>query len=124
MGYMTTVTFQNDMWDTIRENPEEFINAIEKGMDNPLLMGSEEVSEYGVGNYANGLTVSRSHHADDPRLYYVGQNGMYPIGYGSGDCEHESREDLKCRKMFVECAQRFINDEKQKIKEAEEKLKT
>lgn len=33
MGYMTTITILNDGFDQIKENPKEFVDAINDGMD-------------------------------------------------------------------------------------------
>lgn len=126
MGYMTTVTFQNDMWNTIKENPEEFIRTIEEGMSGAIgnysVLREGEVSDFGIAYYANGLKVAQAHHADDVRLYYVGENMMVPIGHGSGECQNES--NIAFRKDLLKKAQRLLDVEKRKIEDAEQRLKT
>ena len=73
MGYMTVVSILNDAWDTIKENPEQFIKNIEEGMESRYGLA---VQSYPVGNYANPMEVHRSFHANLNHVLVVGENHM------------------------------------------------
>lgn len=73
MGFMTVVSILNDAWDTIKENPEQFIKNIEEGMEN---YHGSSVQHYPVGNYANPMEVHRSFHANLNKVLVVGGNHM------------------------------------------------
>ena len=120
MGFMTTITFLNDCWDQIEKNPEEFIENIKSGMDGIDRFDNRRIkfiNNYGIGNCCNSIDVSSSHHADDFRLYLVGQNMMTTFGYAN------DINDLELRKKLLETAKWIIEDEESRIKELEEELK-
>lgn len=56
MGFMTVVAILNDGWETIKENKEQFINAIEDGMST----GKDPVHYYAIGNHSNPVIVAKS----------------------------------------------------------------
>lgn len=76
MGYMTIVKILNDGWHIIRDNPEQFMENIEKGMNQ---YSDRLIVEYPVGNYANPMSVHRSEHADIPQLILAHQNAMWDL---------------------------------------------
>ena len=116
MGYMTTVTFLNDCWDQIKKNPEEFVDNINMGMDGIDIFDRRKrksIVNYGIGNCCNGIDVAQSHHADDFRLYLVGQNMMTTFGYAN------DLDNIKLRKQLLETVKWIIKDEEKRIKESE-----
>jgi len=122
MGYMTTITILNDAWSTIKEHPEEFIENIDQGMNGLSYFNGryyrKHINSYGVGNHCNPMEVAQSHHADDVRLYLVGQNMMSTFGY------FNDIKDIKLRKSLLRKAKWILEQEEKQIKELEEKLKS
>lgn len=76
MGYMTVVKILNDGWHIIKDNPEQFVENIEKGMHQ---YSDRLIVEYPVGNYVNPMSVHKSVHADIPQLLLVHQNAMWDL---------------------------------------------
>lgn len=76
MGYMTVVSILNDAWDTIKQNPEQFIKNIEEGMHN---YNGKAVNHYPVSNYANPMEVHTSFHANLNHVLVVGGNHMEDV---------------------------------------------
>jgi hypothetical protein len=117
MGYMTTITILNDAWDTIKRNPEQFLNNISSGMNGITYdrqYGQNRINSYPVGNHCNPMEVAESHHADNARLYLVYQNMMTTFGYPN------DLKNIKLRKEFLKVAKQLIKDEEKKIREMEE----
>lgn len=73
MGYMTVVSILNDAWNTIKENPEQFIKNIEEGMHS---YHGPSINHYPVDNYANPMEVHRAFHANLTHVLVVGGNHM------------------------------------------------
>ena len=126
MGYMTTITIRNDGFDSIKKNPEEFIKAIEEGMNGVNKMYLNEkgepdrksVNDYSVGYHSNPLCVALSHHANIPRLYIVHENMMNIIGSNSNLSE---KRTLELRKRELQIIKDIINQEEEEIKRLEQK---
>lgn len=121
MGYMTTITILNDAWHIIKENPEEFINNIDNGINglrriNGKYDRSKYINSYGVGNHCNPMEVAKSNHADDPRLFLTYGNMMVALGY------FNDIDNLQLRKDILKIAKGIIKDEEREIKSLEEKL--
>ena len=120
MGYMTTVTFLNDGFDQIEENPKQFVDAIKLGMygiDKHIKStGRKFITTHGIGFHGNLVEVAKSHHADDYRLYLVGRNTMTTFGYAN------EIDDIKYRKELVEMVKFIIEEEEMRIKELEKKM--
>lgn len=70
---MTVVSILNDAWQTIKENPQQFIENIEAGMENYY---GTSVHSYPVGNYSNPMEVHSSFHANINKVIFVGGNHM------------------------------------------------
>ena len=77
MGYMTVVSILNDAWHTIKENPKQFIENIEKGMHE--YASPKVINHYPVSGYCNPMEVRRSFHANQSNLLLVGGNHMEDI---------------------------------------------
>ena len=77
MGYMTVVSILNDAWHDIKENPEQFIANIEKGMHD--YDTSKVIHHYPISGYCNPMEVRRSFHANQSNLLLVGGNHMEDI---------------------------------------------
>ena len=75
MGFMTVVTILNDGWETIKENKEQFVNAIEDGM----AAEKGPVHYYAIGNHSNPVIVAKSQHADVPQLVLAQFNDVEVI---------------------------------------------
>jgi hypothetical protein len=67
MGFMTEVGILNDRWDEIRREPAKFVEEIYDAS-----MGYDG-HRYIIGQ----TTVPPSHHADDVKVYYSGQNSFF-----------------------------------------------
>jgi len=120
MGYMTTIMILNDCWDQIEKNPEKFIENIRNGMDGIdeyNRMGRKFINNYSIGNCGNSIDIAMSHHADDFRLYLVGQNMMTTFGYANDDIK-----DLELKKELLETAKWIIKDEENRIKKLEKEI--
>lgn len=74
MGRMTIVSILNDGWATIKENPKQFIDNIEAGMEN--YYDGKHVHMYPVGNYANPMEVHTAFHDSQMQIVAVGHNHM------------------------------------------------
>ena len=109
MGFMTTVTFLNDIWHVIKDNPQDFIDAIEEGMN----YSSNAISDYGIKNRANGIEVARSHHEDVPALYLTHHNYTTTFGRENDDI------GLELRKKRLKIARTELKLESDRIKELE-----
>lgn len=77
MGYMTVVSILNDGWHTIKDNPDIFIENIQKGMQGEYRAST--VQHYPIKGFCNPMEVRRSFHADRSVLLLVGQNHMEEI---------------------------------------------
>lgn len=118
MGYMTTVTILNDAWSQIKKNPQQFIENIElgiNGIDKFDKRMSNKINSYSVGNHCNPMEVAESHHADNFRLYLVGQNMMTMLGYENDLNNIELRE----RQLYI--AKRLIKWEEEEIRKLKNK---
>lgn len=119
MGFMTTVTFLNDIWHVIKKNPQEFMDVIEQGMSgiNPLSLYGERkiktINDYGIKNCGNGIDVGMSHHADVPALYLVYRNCMTTFG------RENDNLDLELKKKILKIARAELKLESDRIKELE-----
>jgi len=122
MGYMTTITFLNDEFDQIEKFPEQFIEAIKLGMYGidkyDKNTNRKFITTHGIGYHGNCIDIAKSHHADDIRLYLVGQNMMTTFGYANDDIK-----DLELRKELLETAKWIIKDEERRIKKLEDRMK-
>ena len=122
MGFMTTLTFLNDGFDQIEKFPEQFVNVIKLGMygidKHNRNSNRKFITTHGIGYHGNLVEVAKSHHADDYRLYLIGQNMMTTFGYANDDIK-----DLKLRKKLLETAKWIIKDEEKRIKKLEKELK-
>lgn len=67
MGFNTTVFFLNDFWGDIRKDPEGTVNFILHAMN-----GGERENRHGV-------TVMKSEHADNLRMYVTWQNQIMEV---------------------------------------------
>lgn len=76
MGYNTSITICNDMLDQIRSHPDDFVEGITHYLN--------DGGGFGVGNYANGVTVHSANHADDTQLIAVGGNYSTKVFRGWG----------------------------------------
>ena len=77
MGYMTVVSILNDAWHDIKENPEQFVANIEKGMHD--YDTSKVIHHYPIAGYCNPMEVRRSFHANQSNLLLVGGNHMEDV---------------------------------------------
>lgn len=110
MGYMTTVTFLNDGWSAIENDPKGFVECI-SGHDK--FHRYNTINNFGLGNFGNMINVARSHHADEDRLYLVGGNMMVSLGY-SNDIKN-----ISLRKLLLKTAKMIIKMEEEAIKKLE-----
>ena len=67
MGYMTEIGILNDRWDEIRKEPAKFVEQV---YQSSISNGREP--SYIIGQ----TTVSKTHHADDARVYLAHQNSF------------------------------------------------
>ncbi|MDD4779111.1 MAG: hypothetical protein PHT02_00710 [Tissierellia bacterium] len=119
MGYMTTITILNDAWNVIKANPEQFIKNIDMGMNGINKYNGcdrKRINSYSIDGHS-AMKVAISNHADDFRLYLVGQNMMTSFGYVN------DIKDLELRKDLLKTTKRLIKDEEQIIKGIENKNK-
>ncbi|QHW35812.1 hypothetical protein GZH47_33510 (plasmid) [Paenibacillus rhizovicinus] len=118
MGYMTTITILNDAFDQIEKHPVEFVESIKLGMNGIDKFGArnKEISNFGIGNYANPIDVARAHHADDPRLYLAFQNMTVAFGYSN---DLKDPRHLELRKRMLKMAKDILKQEERLIKELE-----
>lgn len=112
MGYMTNVSILNDGWDIIKKNPEQFIEAIEKGMSP---RASEAVTYHTIQNFSSPVIVSRSMHADIPQLTLSHCNSMLALHlpYDHLDSLHH----FSFLQSSIETAQRVLDYAKQEVEE-------
>ena len=116
MGFMTTINILNDGFDQIDKNPKEFIDVIKDGMNGINRLNLREIKNintYGVGYHGNCVTVARSHHADEPRMYIAHQNSLQIIGLGN------ELKDIEYRKKNLKIAKEIIKYEEEQIKKLE-----
>ncbi len=109
MGYMTEISILNDRWEEIRDKPVEFVEQIYNSS-----MSYGRYPDYIIGQ----TTVARTHHADDIRIYYAGQNSfcdVYPA-------KNESLQSLKIHLKFIKTAKAYIQHAEKITKEAISKL--
>ena len=111
MGYMTVVSILNDAWATIKENPKQFIQNIEDGMEN---FYGHTVNSYPVGNYSNPMEVRRSFHANQSKVLVVGGNHMEDLGEMK---PMKSRDDfyLAYKMRTVHCAEDAVASAKLEV---------
>ena len=76
MGFMTDITILNDVWHEIKAHPEEFVESIGVLMN----YSDDQRRRYNLDHYENirnhigYMHIHQSHHADDTRVMYSGQN--------------------------------------------------
>lgn len=127
MGYMTVVSILNDGLDVIKKQPEEFVNNIECGVDgisaDRKYRYSNNVNDYPVGNFANPMEVAKSFHADNPQIFYVGQNCMTMLT----DWTASSKEDMEFQLERIKEAKKTLlvseRDLKEKLVSINNKIK-
>lgn len=107
MGYMTVITILNDAWGGIKENTQEFVDVIEKGMIHP-----DKVSYHGIKNYGDPVIVARSQHADIPQLVLAQYNEMTDLGPGRNYTTVTEAIQYKNR---IETASRIIKSAKKDL---------
>ena len=90
---MTVVSILNDGWDTIKQNKDEFIDNIEKGMYG--INRHSSVNDYPVANFCNPMEVATSFHADCSQVFYVGQNSMTMLTDFNTDNKQDVEFQLK-----------------------------
>jgi hypothetical protein len=111
MGYTTTINFLNDSYESIRSNPEEVVNNILDAMSNTNV----KCKTYGVGNFANPMTATKSVHADTPQLYISYGNSFVALGYNN------DINSIDVRKKFLKIAKSIIKEEETMVKKIEGK---
>ena len=116
MGYMTVVSILNDAWENIKRHPDEFIENIEKGMFDTKRCRS--VEWYSVGSYVNPMEVSKSFHADNDQVFYVGKNTMTNLT----DWNSKSKNEIEFQLKRMKQAKSAINLLEKELKERLKKL--
>lgn len=114
MGQMTVVSILNDAWPTIKENPEKFIENIEKGMMD--YYDSKDVHSYPVGNHANPMEVHTSFHSNMTQVLTVGGNHMENLK----DMKPSKRDDfyLSYKLSLAQKAQEAVDAAKSNVVDA------
>ena len=77
MGYLTTITINNDGADNIKNHPVEFADKVVKACAG--LYARMGVSSFGVGMHGNMVQVQTPRHGDDKTIFVQIDNGVYEI---------------------------------------------
>lgn len=111
---MTVVSILNDGWDTIKQNKDEFIDNIEKGMYGINRINKySSVNDYPVANFCNPMEVATSFHADCSQVFYVGQNSMTMLT----DFNTDNKPDIEFQLKRIKEAKKLLNLSEKKLKE-------
>jgi len=114
MGFLTTVTLHNDAMHAFKEHPEEFAEALFKGM-NEANMGNK-CADVGFRNYGGYIQVQHSRHADDHTIFVHMGNCVINVNL----YEQEFKELVKRNPDF---AKRIAKHLKETLKGINELLK-
>lgn len=109
MGYMTIVSFLNDGFDVMRNDPKRVVENIINGATD--YRKKHTVNSYSVGNFVNPMAVAKSFHADCPNVFLAGQNSLTMLT----DYSTDSISDMEFQLQG-------IKDAKQLLKQAEKRL--
>jgi hypothetical protein len=105
VGYNTVVLVLNDAGTTIRENADEFAEAVTLGYGAyvpqrkhndtwPNSVGTTPDVALSLGNHSNPATVVSCHHSSETALILVGGNYATVLGVAGGH-EHHKRDTVK-----------------------------
>jgi len=112
MGYMTVISVLNDGWETIKNHADEFMENIENGMQGGHVF-RRNVNTFSVGNHCNPMEVSKSFHADNAQVFYVGQNCMTMLT----DWTTNNKRDIEFQLKRIKDAKSMINYREKELKE-------
>ena len=110
MGYLTTVTFRNDSWVNIRNNPKEVIDKIYDAM------ASDNTQELGIGPDCNCIKVQKTRHASDFTVYAHAGNSVFEINPYSKDFSELMYRNPDFAKEILNEMQHYINKCNEDIK--------
>ncbi len=110
MGYMTSICILNDGWDLIKKNPDEFLDAIQKGM---VTFNDKAVSYHSIKNFSSPVMVSRSKHADIPQLHLAHMNSMISLNDPMDYTKNST--SFQCLQNSLITAQRILDDAKEQV---------
>lgn len=103
MGYLTTVTFRNDSWGNIRNNPKEVIDKIYDAM------ASDNTQELGIGPDCNCIKVQKTRHASDFTVYAHAGNSVFEINPYSKDFKELMHRNTDFVKEILKEMQFYID---------------
>lgn len=68
MGYLTTITFRNDAYETFKKNPLELGSKICKALEGGYTQGVGE-NTFSLGSECNPVVIQKPRHADDNTIF-------------------------------------------------------
>lgn len=68
MGYLTTITFKNDAYETFKKNPLELGSKICKALEGGYTRGVGE-NTFSLGSECNPVVIQKPRHADDNTVF-------------------------------------------------------
>jgi hypothetical protein len=110
MGFMTEISISNDFWHEVRENPDGFLDWIQRGMNWSHNYDGPYYPWYGV-------KVQESHHADYAAVYIAWMNSFERLNRYSFEDELERAHDVSRSLDFYE---RLLDEAERQIDSARE----
>lgn len=77
MGYLTTITFRNDAYQTFMNNKRELFEKIIKALNGNQINNGYDY--FSVGNEINPVIIQKPRHTDDTTLYMHAGNTITDI---------------------------------------------
>ena len=111
MGYMTVVSFLNDGFGVMRDDPKKVVENIIKGAAD--YRKNHTVNSYSVGNFVNPMEVAKSFHADYSNVFLAGQNSLTMLT----DYSHNSISDMEFQLQRIKEAKQLLNQSEKRLKE-------
>ena len=83
MGFLTTITFRNDDYKAIKDNPETVSKIISDAQNGVQIRNGRNYDP--VGNCANPVIIQKPRHADDTTLYMHAGNTVVDVFEAKSD---------------------------------------
>ena len=93
MGNLTTITFRNDSYGCIKDNPKEVHQLILKAMNGEQLRKNRETEP--IGSSANPVIIQKYRHADDATLYLHSGNTVTDVYKAKSKCRVHKQSILR-----------------------------
>lgn len=112
MGMLSAILIRLDGWHHCRQNPEEFMDAIEMGF-NPST--GKQINDYPIGHFHSPVAVASAKHADIPQVFLAWRNSF--VDLNDIRSAKKSLGDLKFQQTCINLSKSCIEAAEENIKD-------